>query len=334
MMRLITTLTIFISIAFLNSCGKSADEEITGAILSANISLSKGDCQSAIDTLTAIAYQSRNASFLKTLSAAYACRSGFSVVQFFANDLVLTATHSPSLGGMSMYSTSLDTVTGALENNTNFSDLQRAIDILLYAGGIASTTEPLSTERAKYFSSKELSEINSQLSFMIMAQLGKYMHFYADTSTTGVKGAGILSNNCFTSYQVAHADVTAYLGTGATGACNSNSSGHSLLNSSIAATTRAKRMCQGVVLMNSMLDALPTVIASAGGGDLSSIPSLTTLTSAIAVVLGTSSNIANSIALLTGELSQTNCEATVNANAAGVAAAETFFAIYFESLQQ
>ena len=333
MMRLITTLTIFISIAFLNSCGKSADEEITGAILSANISLSKGDCQSAIDTLNAIAYQSRNASFLKTLSAAYACRAGFSVVHFFANDLVLTATHTPSLGGMSMYSTSLNTVSGALENNSSFSDLQRAIDILLYAGEISSTSEPLSSERAKHFGSKELSEINSQLGFMIMAQLGKYMHFYADTSTTGVKGAGALSNTCFTSYQIAHADVTSYLGTGATGTCNSNNSGNSLLASNLS-TTRAKRMCQGVVLMNSMLDVLPSVIASAGGGDLSSIPSLTTLTSAIAVVLGTSSNMANSIALLTGELSQTNCEATVNANAAGVAAAETFFAIYFESLQQ
>jgi hypothetical protein len=334
MMKIISALIIFTSIAFLNSCGKSSEEEISGAILSANISLSKGDCQSAIDTLSAIAYQSRNASFLKTLSAAYACRAGFSVIQFFANDLVLTATHSPTLGGMSIYSTSLTTVSGALENNSSFSDLQRAIDILLYAGGISTTAEPLSSERAKNFGSKDLSEINSQLAFMLMAQLGKYMHFYADTSTTGVKGAGTLSNNCFTSYQTAHSDVTTFLGSGATGACSSNNSGHPLLNSSVAAATRAKRMCQGVVLMNSMLDVLPGVIASAGGGDLSSVPSLTTLTTAIAAVVSSSSNIGNSIVLLTGELSQANCETAVNSNAAGVASAETFFAIYFESLQR
>jgi hypothetical protein len=325
MMRLISALTILFSITMLNSCGKSADEEVTGAILSANISLSKGDCQSAIDTLTAISYQSRNASFLKTLSAAYACRSGFSVVHFFASDIAVSASKT-GLGGLTLYSTSLSTVTGVLENDSSFSDLQRAIDILLYAGGLSTNTEPTVSERAKYFGSKDASEINSQLAFMLLAQIGKYMHFYADTSTTGVKGAGTGANNCFSSYSQTSGVIQGLITGNASNTCKSTTSSHPQLDvASVSQSLRTARMCRGVVLLNNLLEVLPSVLASASGGDLSSVSGLTDPIKLIISAAGASlPNVAT-------VMSQTNCVANAVVTA-GSDELETYLGLIYENI--
>ena len=125
-------LFILLSIS-LFSCGKSVDEKTASAVLSANIHLSKGNCQAAINVLEANGRQDHDAHYLKVLASAYACRSGFSAVSFFATDLAVTGTPAP-LGGASIYSTSLVTTTSPMQNSSSFSDLQKAINILLYAG--------------------------------------------------------------------------------------------------------------------------------------------------------------------------------------------------------
>ena len=331
-MRLISTLTILFSITMLNSCGKSADEEISGAILSANISLSKGDCQSAIDTLTAISYQSRNASFLKTLSAAYACRSGFSVVHFFASDIAVSASKT-GLGGLTLYSTSLSTVTGVLENDSSFSDLQRAIDILLYAGGLSSNTEPTVSERAKYFGSKDASEINSQLAFMLLAQIGKYMHFYGNTGTGGEKNhiTATGTNKCFSSYSQASLTVKGLMNTAVISNASNNckdltTQSHPQLDiATVSQALRTARMCRGVVLLNNLLEVLPTVIASASGGDLSSVSGLTDPVKLIITAAGASlPNVAT-------VMSQTNCVANAVVTP-GSDELEAYLGLTYESL--
>ncbi len=312
---------IFISLLLLNSCGQSASEEIDGTILSTNIWLSKGNCQKAIDTINSISYQSRNASFLKTYASAYACRAGFSIVTFFADDIALTATPSP-LGGMSIYSTSQTTVTGALESDGSFLDLQTAVNTLLYAGGISSTAEPTTTARANYFDTKDASEINSQLAFMLLAQLGKYMHFYADAGITGVKGSGLGSNNCFTSYGNTSGPVQLLIAA-LPGACRSTNSSHPFLDSSVSAATRKTRLCQGVVLLNSVFEVLPTVLASASGTSLSAIAGVTTAISAAKAVATPYIGTVGSV------MSQANCEST-----ATVVELESYFSLLFEGIIQ
>lgn len=319
---------IYISlILMLFSCGKNADEKTLSAVLSANIALSKGDCQSAINVLEANGRQTGDARYLKTLASAYACRARYSVVTFFASDIALSATPAP-FGGSARYSTSQATVTGTLQADARFTDLQTAINILLYAGGLSSTTEPLASTRAAYFSASDAADINSQLAFMMLAQLGKYIQFYADAGTTGVKGSGASSNVCFSDYSNVPANVSTAL-SGYPGACQVTNSPHAQLDSAdvtITAAVRRTRMCHGVVLLNGILDLLPSIIASAGGGDLSSIGSLTTNINTFKTALITAYPAVGTVATV---VSQTNCE---NDPTITTATIESYFAIIFEAL--
>lgn len=308
------------------SCGKNAEEKKVAAVLSANISLSKGNCQDAIDVLEANGRETRDASYLKTLASAYACRAKFSTITFFASDIGLSSTPAP-LGGATKYTTSQLTVTGSLANDSKFKDMQTAIDLLLYAGGFSTSTEPTSVERANYFGSKDAGEINSQLVFMMLAQLGKFMEIYANAGTTGVKGSGPASNKCFTDYSNTSAAIQAAIAL-LPGACKVVNSSHAQLDSTLlTVAARRKRLCQGVVLLNGVLDLLPSIVASAGGGDLSSISSLTTNIN----TFKTNLTAVFPVGYVGTVLSQSNCETDGSITTATL---ESYYAIIFEALIQ
>jgi hypothetical protein len=266
---------LFILLLFsLFSCGATNDDKLKDAILDAEIALGSSNCQYAIDVLETYGRVKTNALYLKTLASAYACRAGYSTPKFFSSDLTLAAS-LPPLGGLSLFSTSGVTVTNPLQNDPSFIDLQTAINILLYAGGIASTTEPTVAERAKYFSSDQAGDINSQLLFMELVQMGKYLRVYGNGSATGIKGSGAASNSCFTSYSNAPGAVQAVI-PAFPGACKSIASSHAQLIGSLSpATTRKTRLCHGVILLNGMFDLLPSVVGAASGGSLTSISAMT-----------------------------------------------------------
>jgi hypothetical protein len=310
---------------FLFSCGKSTEQIIIDAIESAEIHLSKRECQKAIDLLNNVGIQNTNARYLKALSSGYACRAGYSTTVFFGTDVALTATPSP-LGGMTTYSTSLVTTTSPLSDDSKFRDLQTAIDILLYAGGISSTTEPTTSERAKYFSGNVAGDINSQLTFMLLAQVGKFMKVYGDTNASGVKGGGSEGNNCFTDYSATDpATVQLYITSGVgTGACTSLASSHPEL--AVGATDRRKRMCEGVILLNNILELLPSVLATAGGGDLGTIA---TMDDQIQELKDDLVDYDPTFARTATVLSQANCETDSDID---LVTLSSYYAVFFESL--
>lgn len=306
------------------SCGKSKDQEIKDAILSANIYLSTRQCQPAIDLLESMGRQNRNAHYLKALSSAYACRAGYSTTVFFGDDVSKTATPSP-LGGMTTYSTSIVETTSPLTEDSNFRDLQTAIDILLYAGGIASTTEPTTVERAKYFSANQAGDINSQLAFMMLVQVGKLMKVYADTNAAGVKGGGSGSNTCFTDYTATDDAIKlVFLGLGQTGACSTANSSNPQL--ALGVSGRRKRLCEGTVLLNNILNVLPSVLATAGGGDLEDIADLT---ADIEQQKDDLEAIDPDFTPTATVLSQTNCENDTDIDEVTLS---SYYAVFFESL--
>ncbi len=287
------------------SCGKSKDEEVVDALRSANILLSSKKCQEAIDLLEGIGRQNRNAKYLKGLASAYGCRANYSTITFFGSDIKKTANPGP-LGGMTTYTTSQVTPSGDLSDDQSFKDLQTAIDILLYAGGIAATTDPYARERAKYFSLNEAGDINSELAFMLMVQAGKFMKVYGNASAGGVKGAGTTTTNkCFTDYShvtnvIIEAGISAL-----PGSCKMKNSSHPELDSTLVSSDeRKKRLCEGVVLMNSIVDILPVVLATAAGGDIEDISSVT---GEIAKGRKLLSDNVPEIAPLLNTLSQKNC---------------------------
>nr|BDT27264.1 hypothetical protein BHI3_07300 [Bacteriovorax sp. HI3] len=306
------------------ACGKSTEEEVKDAVLSANILLSRKECQPAIDLLEGMGRQNKNANYLKALSSAYACRAGYSTITFFADDISKTASPAP-LGGMTLYSTSQVTATSPLTDDSKFRDLQTAIDILAYAGGIASTVEPSSAERLKYFSVNQAGDINTQLAFMVLVQTGKLMKVYSDANSSGVKGGGSGSNNCFTDYTTTDAStVQAYLGLGETGACTSANSSHPQL--ALGVSGRRKRLCEGVVLLNAILDLLPNIVATAGGGDLDAIKDMT---NDIQEKKDELASMDSSYTATMNVLSQTNCETSTDITEVTLS---SYYAIFFESL--
>lgn len=319
----ITFLSAVILLSF--SCGKSKEQEVKDAILSANIYLSTKQCQPAIDVLESMGRQNQNARYLKALSTAYACRAGYSTITFFADDISKTASPSP-LGGMTTYSTSLTTSTDPLTDDLNFRDLQTAIDILLYAGGIASTTEPTSATRARYFSAGQAGDINSQLVFMLLVQTGKMMKVYGDADAAGAKGGGSAGNNCFTDYSNADAVIKAGI-PALPGACKVTNSPHPQLDSSLLTVAeRRKRLCEGIVAINGVLEILPSVVASAGGGDLNDIKNMTTDIDAAKTALETAYP---GIGVVATVLSQENCETDA---AITTKSLESYYAAIFETL--
>jgi hypothetical protein len=326
MLKNVVLLIVCLLMSF--SCGKNDSEKTEAAVISANVYLSKGNCQGAIDVLEANGRQTRDAHYLKVLSSAYACRSGFSVVNFFANDLALTVA-PPPFGGTTIYSTSLvTTTTSPLQNDQSFSDMQTAINVLLYAGGIPTTTEPTSAERLKYFSADEAADINSQLLFMMFAQLGKYMHVYGNGDVNGKKGAGdATANACFTTYT--DAGITEPLVLAAIAALPAACSvpataSHTELTTSIVATTRKTRLCHGVVLLNGIFNLLPSVVAQ-----LSTQGAAITAAATVATLALTTAD--SNIGLVSSTINQSICEDNSNVP---VAKLETYFAIMFESIFQ
>jgi hypothetical protein len=239
-LKSIKFLLIIFALFTISACGKSKSQEVKDSVLSANILLSTGQCQPAIDLLESLGRQTRDASYLKALASSYACRAGYSTVNFFGSDISKTATPSP-LGGMTTYATSQVAVTSPLSDDTNFKDLQQAIDILLYAGGISSTNDPTASERQKYFSAGQVGDINAQLVFMELVQLGKLMKVYTNADIAGAK------HNCFTDYTTTPAAVQAVVAV-LPGACHVTNNSHPEL--ALGLSSRRLRLCQGVVLFN------------------------------------------------------------------------------------
>lgn len=234
-------------LCFLFSCGQTTEEEVSDAIEEANLLLSSRQCDSALTILNAVGMQNTNKKYLDSLSTAYACKGNYSTTTFFVNDL--TNLKSPdedtAWGVLALFGTSSDMTS---PTDSDFVNLQTAIDVLLYAGGNTSAS---SANRASIFTSSETSDLNMQAFFMILVNMGRWFQYYGDTGTTGVKGSGSGSNTCLATYT----DATLILGLagGATGSCTDvNNTGHV----DIEGSARTERLCQGIVLYNNFIDTI------------------------------------------------------------------------------
>jgi hypothetical protein len=317
---------LWIGLIFLTSCGQSQNEKTTSAILSAKISLTNNDCQKAIDALEAVGRDQSNAEYLSTLASAYACRAGFSEITLLGSDAKKISSAN-ILGSFSTFSTSPMT---SADSDAKYNDLQTAINILLYAGGISV---PAHASRARVFNSRDLGNLSTQAIYMVLAQIGKYAKYYGNPNTLGAKGQGANTNSCYFEY----ADVNALAAVGYLNTNTSNDTcdalstageGHPDLDIGVETPANVKRrMCQGAMLFNNLIDLLlGTTLSTA-----SSVTSITQLESSIESYISNcsiSSTGGTTIGIsLCGIRSQSVCEATST-----MADLEIFFAAVFEAL--
>ncbi len=264
----------FFSLISLWGCGQTSDEKIDDIILSTNIYLGKSDCSKAIETITSIPFEPKHAQYLRTYASSYACRGGYKTTSFFMNDVGLFGTPA-IIGGAAKFSTS-----SSMDDpdNDDFDDIQLAIDTLLYAGGIDKAKNPTLARRAESFTTAEIQEINSLLMYLLMVQMGKYIHYYGNSDADGLKGQGtnINNNKCFVEYDDLAFDAAGslydYLSAANTGSCDDGGgdfTGHVKLGT--GGSFNQDRMCQGVVILNNFIHIFPTVITYFSGSDFSSL---------------------------------------------------------------
>lgn len=239
------------------SCG-SKDEKKDNAVLRANIALTHGNCQEAIDILEAQGRNGKDDKFTKTLASAYACRADYSTTVFFDVDIPKVSDPQMLFREFSTFTTSPNDAT----DNPSFTDLQTALDLILYSGETSTTQNPTSQQRNRIFGSRG-QDINTFGFYLSTAQLGKFIYFYGNSSaTTGIKGGGIQPNPCYLDYNNNVDDfMTAIIGLGgSTGNCAPGSNnGHSELVSG-ADTVDIGRACHGIILFNNFYDTLQSII--------------------------------------------------------------------------
>lgn len=268
------------------SCSKDADQEVSEAILSAQLAIDSSDCDSAINILSAVGAQPKNGRYLKTLATAYACKAGYKTVDFFSSDIEKIGNGWKGLANMNL-SSQMESPTSA-----GYINLWKAIDVLLFAGGLDTTENPTSTKRIAQISQKDINDLHPLLLYLLLTQMGKYLYFYGQASDSdGTKGA------CYLGYQdggateleydpdgdgpltVQTIDIASILALGQTGAnCTSVGNGHPQLPDNGAdafSTTEKTRLCEGIVLINNIRDVLPVVIGSIAGDDFDDIATWT-----------------------------------------------------------
>lgn len=261
---------------FLLSCGSKTDDELTDEVVqTANNILSNLNCQEAIDLLENHGRQNFHAAYLQTLASAYACRANFSETVFYADYLPTIGSSSSELfGPLVQFDTSI--MTSATD--INYEDIQQAIDILLYAGDL---NEPSATNRLQRFNDDDANDINNQLLYLVLTQLGKFTFYYGNANPNLGRKANraasdgnpnLTTNECFLNYT--QADAITYIGTGVTGSCdNTNEGAADLDKGSLQLETFVRRACEGVVLFNNFIDIFTNVALSSGTefGDLNNL---------------------------------------------------------------
>ncbi|PIP94787.1 MAG: hypothetical protein COW00_18585 [Bdellovibrio sp. CG12_big_fil_rev_8_21_14_0_65_39_13] len=293
------------------SCGASNEQKIKNSIEVANNLLSTRKCDEAIRELESVGQQTSNPRWLITYSSAYACKGGFSEPSFFANDLAkISSANDGLIGSLTLFSTS--STDGPF--STEYANLQRALEILLYPAGLTTSSH---TSRLTKFTTSELSNMEVVAFYIALTQMGRYFYYYGDAGPTGTKGGGGAPNTCLATYTDGAA-ITA-IDVLATDSCNSGTNlGHTDIETGVAAT-RQTRMCHGIVLFNNFIDLISNLTFSgANTGSLSALGAV--FTTLCETAMGGAVPICS-------VKDQTSCEAATNADVEGYFAKvlETFF---------
>lgn len=318
-------LSVILSLFILISCARKSDEETAVAIDKAQAYLTSNRCQEAIDVLEAGGLETDDPIYVQVYASSYACLSGFSEIIFFADDISLVDSSSSTafFQSITKFSTSDETTV----DSASYTNLLHAINIILSSGGGSS---PSQIARTNLYGSRKAGDIGTQGLYMLIAQLGKYLHLYGNVDSTGVKGTGTAGSTCFVQYDDATAQ-SAVTALPATNACDVGDAGHPEL--SLAASDLAKtksRMCEGLMIVSNLSDILGNIVLSDADslGDLKDVKDLVNgYTSAFS-----SSPDPDYVALI-NTTKQSDCETYVSTPAKFAKLQQMFVALFEANLE-
>ncbi|MGE3611528.1 MAG: hypothetical protein AB7I27_18195 [Bacteriovoracaceae bacterium] len=299
-------------------CAKTPEEKVNEAIDVAQTYLSSNECQKAIDLLEEVGRQTDDPIYLQVLASAYACRADYEEISFIVSDVTTISSSNPG------FLKSLTKMTMAQEtaaDSDEYTDILTALNLLLDTN--SSSTQPSHSARVNLFGKRKAQDMDVQILLLSIAQLGKFLHYYGNVNSSGVKGGGSAGNTCFLSYTDATAQSLVQLGT--TGACTGTTNGHTDLAYGANLTKAKRRMCEALILVTNIIDIL-------NGLDLSSNSNLSSLESVSTTINTIKTSVVTtypSLATLLDTTSQSTCE-TLMSNATQFNNMEILFALIFE----
>lgn len=250
-------LLVFFVLLTLAACDDSQSEEDDNEITQALIELSDGNCQSALNILDAMTNMETNARWHQTKASAQACFTDFNEITFFSVDADLIDTTSLTTLGRSfpILSTSDDMTTAT---DVQFTSLYDAVTTLISAG---SPTTNNFAGRGEVFNTFDNTNITLQALYFSIGNVGQYMRYYGNADATGTKGAGGGGNGCYMDYTDGTAAAIIIAQT--TGSCGGAGDAHPDMTDT--------RACNGIVLINTIFNALQNIDVPSDSGSTSDI---------------------------------------------------------------
>ena len=250
------------------SCAKM--DENRALIIRAQNELSKENCQAALDILNEVEGE-KNARWYQTKASANTCFSNFREISFFSSGVknIIANVSQPERLGQSLasFNLSADMTTA---DDSDYISLINAITTLRMAGN--PDTHDFDG-RSEIWQEDENINMTLQASYLMVAALGMYMQYFGNSNAEGMKGEGSGSNNCYLNYTDSLALITlGTLGSNATIPCTGSGSGHPDLSPANAGDPLSGdilvRACQGIVLLNSLLDSIAHIPVPSDSGEL------------------------------------------------------------------
>lgn len=303
-------------------CTASNKEEITSAVDDALYYLSRPvpECQNAIDVLVNVGVQDHDPRYLQALASAYACRGNFSELELFQNISTISSNFTNFFASLASLPSSEQTEAESVE----FLDLQVAIDTLLYSAG---RTTPSAAQMKVVFGDRHGTNLNMQALYMVLVQLGRFNRWYGRTNAAGKKGlvTGVQESACFFNYTTMNAQSVS-TSHGAGNACDASNVGSPDLTYADAVTTTntRRRLCQGAMLMNNLLNLLENITFPTG----TSTGQLSQLAAALRPNIDSAAALDPSMGAFIANLSQEACEANAAINDETL---QLYFAALFEA---
>lgn len=304
------SLFILALLLFFTSCGKTPEEESDEAIDLALTYLSSNKCEEAIDVLEDIGRQRENSIYLQVLASAYACRAGFSEIDFLDTEIDKI---DSSVSGLMKSLTTLKWSSQTEADSADYEDMKEALDVILNI----DSEQPSQDHREEVFGLRKAGDMGVQALFMSIAQLGKFLHLYGNVNATGVKGGGAANTDeqgatastCFAAYTAVNAQTA--LTPAIAGACRypgpATYVGHPDL--SFAApdlVVTKRRLCEGLMLVTNIIDILNNLtLTDDSYGDLTSV------TATVNTYKTNITNASPALATLINTTSQEECETLV-----------------------
>ena len=255
-------LIILFSFTILSSCGDSDESQQENLILSANIAMGSGDCDGAISLMTSITTPTDNADFIKTLALSYACKAKFNATTFITTDLSKFGSDG-TFNGTTLFTTS-DDMTSITDDDWVY--LLRAMNTILYAGGLSTEEDPTSSLRLQKFSQDDLNELEMVLVYLQLVSIGRFFHYHGEANSVGEK------KDCLIQYEnvglnggtnlqlLLQADTDSL-----TGSCtdaNFTTAGVGSSDFGTPGDYNIAKLCEGAMLMNNFLHVFPSLLAN------------------------------------------------------------------------